>query len=300
VHARGPDAAVAALAERQHGVVSLAQLIACGLSERAVRRRVEAGRLHRIQRGVYAVGHRRLTRQGRWMAAVLAGGEGAVLSHRSAAALLAIRAYSGKPQLTTPRRHPRSAAFVAHRSQLQPDEITIIDAIPCTTVSRTLFDLAAILSSDELASAINEAELLGLTDATGLPALLERYPRRRGTRNLRDALAQSSYGTGHTKKELEARMKSLLFAANLPAPEWNATIELGEPTYEVDVRWGKQRLIAELDGWQSHRTRRQFERDRERDRRLTKAGYRVVRMTWRQLTPEAVADLAAMLRVRAP
>jgi predicted transcriptional regulator of viral defense system len=292
------DALIAALAERQHGTVARRQLIALGMHPRAIDRRIAAGRLHRIHRGVYAVGHKRLTREGRLIAAVLAAGPGAVLSHRSAAALHGIRRHSGKIEITVPTTPPRSAAFVARRSQLQPDELTEISGIPATTVARTLLDLATVISRPELDSAIREADYLRSFDLRAVETLLLRYPRRSGRARLRAALAEATYGTGTTRKELEARFRRLALAAKLPPPEFNATIELGATTFEVDVLWRKQHVIVELDSWQAHGTRDRFESDRERDRKLKLAGYEVLRVTWRQLEA-AIADLQALLSGRA-
>jgi predicted transcriptional regulator of viral defense system len=142
---RALDAALAALAARQFGVVSRLQLLAAGFSDRAIRRRLEAKRLHRIYAGVYAVGHPRVCREGRWLAAVLACGEGAVLSHRSAAALWGIRDYDGRIEVTARHAHRRGSLLVARRSSLERDEITAHRGIPATTVERTLVDLSAVL-----------------------------------------------------------------------------------------------------------------------------------------------------------
>jgi very-short-patch-repair endonuclease len=301
LQSRPLDAVIAYVAALQHGVIARWQLRLCGLDKDAVQRRRNAGRLHPVHRGVYAVGHNRLTRLGRFMAVVLAAGEGAVLSHRSAAALLRIRKGPGpKLEVTVPRTAPRTTAFVARRSKLEADEIEEIDGIPCTTVSRTLLDLAAIAPPSEVARAIKEADYLRLTDTTGIHTLIQRHPRRRGLRALREALAEAAYGAGHTKEEMEARMKHRLFAENLPPPEFNAQVELGEQAYEVDIVWRSARLIVELDGWQAHGTRHGFESDRERDRRLAAAGYRVIRVTWTQLgDPALMGDLRAILAAAA-
>src|SRR4051812_25632030 len=159
---RSPDAAVAALAGRQHGVVARRQLAALGLRSAAIDRRVAAGRLHPIHRGVYAVGHTVLALRGRWMAAVLAAGPEAVLSHRAAAALWAIRPGTWI-EVTAPHA-PRRRGIVGHRGTVAPDERTVRDGIPVTTVARTLLDLAAILEPRLLERAMDEAEHAGLAD----------------------------------------------------------------------------------------------------------------------------------------
>jgi predicted transcriptional regulator of viral defense system len=183
------DEAIARLAARQHGVVALAQLVELGLSESGVRDRVASGRLHRLHAGVYAVGHRVLKRQGHWMAAVLACGGDAALSHRTAAAALGIRPTAqSRIEVTSPRRCQRPGIH-AHVARLAPAELTVVDRIPCATVARTLLDLATVLDRQGLEKAINEAEILELFDLRAVGASLERAGPRRGTRALRKALA---------------------------------------------------------------------------------------------------------------
>jgi len=187
---RALDAALAALAARQFGVVSRLQLLAAGFSDRAIRRRLEAKRLHRIYAGVYAVGHPRVCREGRWLAAVLACGEGAVLSHRSAAALWGIRDYDGRIEVTARHAHRRGSLLVARRSSLERDEITAHRGIPATTVERTLVDLGAVLEPHQLDRALREAEYLRVVDFAELERLLDRHTRKRGTRHLRSASSE--------------------------------------------------------------------------------------------------------------
>lgn len=291
------DALIAALAARQHGTVARRQLYALGLSDDAIDRRIAAGRLHRIHRGVYAVGHKRLTLRGRWMAAVLAAGPGAVLSHRSAAALHGLRRTAPATiEVTTRRTPPRTTSFVARRSQLQPDETEDVDGIPVTTVARTCLDLGATTTTHEVEQALREAEYLRLADATGISELLVRYPGRRGTANVRAALARLGEAPGRTRSDFEDLFLRRLDDARIRRPELNAAIFVDSPPYEVDCLWRRERIIVELDSYQAHGTRSRFESDRERDRKLALAGYRVIRMTWRQLQDDAVIrDLSAML-----
>src|SRR3954447_26060413 len=179
-----PDRVVAALALRQHGVACFAQLIVIGLTADAIEWRVRAGRLHPIQRGVYAVGHAGLTERARWMAAVLAFGEGAVLSHRSAAALWQILPPRGPIHVTTPRRLHKRDGITPHSQSLQLDETATHDGIRTTTVARTLLDIAATEPA-EFVRAYNEAEYRRLTDTTDLATLTARYLRRKGTARIR-------------------------------------------------------------------------------------------------------------------
>jgi very-short-patch-repair endonuclease len=216
------------------------------------------------------------------MAATLA--TNAVLSHRSAGALWALRPWTGRIELTVPRGTTRRQGLLLHRAVLADDEITVRDGIPVTTLARTLLDLAAVLQRHQLQQAINEAERLRLE---GPHHLAERYPTKRGTRALR-ALAPPT----HTKQDLEARFHTFLNDRRFPRPQTNILIE-GK---EVDFAWPDRRLIVELDSWEFHRTRHAFEDDRRTDRRLKAAGWTVIRITWRDLDePDALeAELSAL------
>jgi hypothetical protein len=292
-----PDRAIAALAKNQYGVVARKQLLGLGLASGAIGRRLRAGRLHRVQSGVYAVGHGAVAREGRWMAAVLACGPGAVLSHRSAAALWRIRDPSSRAiEVTTPTKSRSGGGIHRHFAALPPDEITTHRDIPVTSVPRTLFDLAAVFSVDVVEHALRESERLRLYDALSLEDLLARYPRRRGNKAIRECLRRRrELPVGVSREELEARFLAFLDRFGIPRPRLNAWLTLGSRRYQVDCLWPGQRLIVELDGWGTHGTRSAFEGDRDRDRRLTAAGYRGTRVTWRQLH-EIPAEIAADLR----
>jgi very-short-patch-repair endonuclease len=285
------DRAIGALAERQHRVVSRAQLLELGLNRGAITHRIELGRLRPVHRGVYRIGL--LSGDGRRMAAVLACGPGAVLSHLSAAALWGIH-QSGRIEVTTPasRRGPRGVTV--HRSPLRDDERTTHRGIPTTTVPRTLLDLSAVVCPDDLRSALRQSEQLRLTDPLSLIDLAERYPRRPGLAAIRALLREASIGARVIRSELEERFQAFLLNAGLPLPQTNQRIE----GYEVDCVWPDQRLIVELDGHSTHSHTRAFEGDRFRDRRLQAAGWHVIRVTWRQLheEPELLeADLRRLL-----
>jgi very-short-patch-repair endonuclease len=295
------DVLISRLAERQHGVVSLPQLQFLGLSARAVRDRVAAGRLTRIHRGVYAVGHARLTQRGYWMAAVLAYGPNAVLSHRSAAALHGIRPdHRSKTDITLPRRsaRPRPRIDVHRSTSLAPADVTTIDGIPCTSLARTLLDLAEVVDRRGVERAIDQAEVLGVFDLHAVEDVLSRATGRHGAGVVRSVLAEYA-GPTLTKKELEERFFALCRAASLPSPAVNAWIAVGGGVaYQVDFLWRAERLVVETDGWGSHRTRQAFENDRRRDRRLLLAGWNVVRFTWRDVErePDEVTAVLAALR----
>jgi len=299
----GPDPSIAEIADRQHGVISRRQLLGLGLGRGAIESGVRRGYLHQIHHGVYAVGHRAVTTEGRWMAATLAGGPGTALSHRSAGQAWGIvPRYGIEIEVTRPRAFRRRAGIRAHRSPLLGDEVRTLDRIPLTSPPRTLFDLAATLKPRQLERAFNELEVRRLTDALSLPDLLERHPRRRGTSALRALLASGEPG-GITRRELEEGFVELLDAHGLPRPRLNAPLSLRGRFFEIDCLWRAQRLIVELDGRAVHGTRHAFEADRERDRILQAEGWRVTRVTWRQMRDDAAgiaADLRRLLAARPP
>jgi very-short-patch-repair endonuclease len=287
------DRAIGGLAERQHGVVTRAQLLELGLNRGSIMHRIDLGRLRPIHRGVYTIGHRLLTRDGRWMAAVLACGRGAVLSHHSAAALWGVR-QSDRLEVTTQASHRGPKGVTVHRSALRPDERTTHRGIPTTTVPRTLMDLSAVVRPDALRSALRKAEQLRLTDPLSLHDLAKRYPRRAGLAAIKALLNDASIGTNIVRSELEERFQAFLLKAGLPLPKTNQRVE----GYEVDCVWPEQRLIVELDGHATHSPMHAFEGDRARDRRLEAAGWHVIRITWRQLHEEphlVEADLRLLL-----
>jgi hypothetical protein len=302
---RPRDVAIGRLAERQHGVVSLPQLRSAGLTKDAVGKRMAAGRLTRIHRGVYAVGHARLTLRGRWMAAVLAYGETARLSHRSAAALHGLRPDNRSKidvTLPSPSGRPRPGIAIHRSPTLTPADVTTVDVIPVTTVPRTLLDLAEVIDRQGLERAVSEADVLRIFDLRAMDEVLSRADGRRGSAALRAVLARYR-GPTLTDRELEALFLALCRRAGLPEPEVNVWITLEDGVaYKADFLWRAERLIVETDGWGSHGTRRAFEEDRRRDRRLKLAGWDVIRFTWRDIErngDEVTETLAAFWAGRA-
>jgi very-short-patch-repair endonuclease len=297
---RSLDRRVGDLAEAQHGVVSRAQLVEMGMGRGAIGDRIARGLLRRVARGVYAVGHLGLTHRSRWMAAVLSAGPDAVLSHRSAAALWGLRSPSSIAiEVTRPKEFRSRPRVRAHCSAIRLDEVARVDGISVTSIPRTLLDLAAILNKLQLEAAFNEVEVRKLTDKLSVGDLLERYPGRRGSTTLRGIMADEKRARGVTKKELEKRFAAVLAGTNLPRPHRNADLAVAGRFFEVDCLWREQRLVVELDGGFVHGTWRSAERDRERDRLLQVDGWRVVRITWRQLrddAPGVIADLRRLLR----
>lgn len=287
------DQVMGDLAERQHGVVTREQLRDLGIADRTIGHRVARGQLRRLHRGVYAVGHRALKRDGRLLASVLACGPRAALSHRSAGHLWGLLPFSPSlPEVTRPGSHRKRDKIVIHRSVLPEDEVVVVDGIPVTSPFRTVFDLAGTLPRQrELERAMNEAEVRELRDRVSLPILLERYPRRRGSPWVRALLTSREPG-GITRNDFEELFVAFLDEYRLPRPRFNATLALRGRFFEPDCMWAEQRLVVELDGRATHGTDQAFESDRQRDRILLAEGWRWARVTWRQLRdePAAVAD----------
>ena len=234
------------------------------------------------------------------MAAVLAAGPGAVLSHVSAAAHWGIRPSDRREtDVTVGRFLRRRLGLRFHQTSLPDDEVTVHEGIPVTSVSRTLFDIAAVLNVEQLRRAAHESDVRRLWDRLSLPYILARHPRRPGAAAVRAIVATPDQGI--TRNRLERRFLAVLDNHGLPRPATNVAMHAGHHFIEPDCVWRRQRLIVELDGHATHGTRMSFEDDRARDRALTAAGWRVIRVTWRQLwdEPELVAaDLRASLRQR--
>lgn len=236
------------------------------------------------------------------MAAVLASGPDAVLSHRSAAALWGVREDSRAAiDVTTAHRSRSWRHIYRHVSPLPPDEVTIKDGIPVTSVPRTIFDLAAAEPPDEVKRLLREMEFKELWDRLSLRDLIERYPGRRGIRKVKAALEGiKDEPAGERKSPLEERFAPFLRNHCLPPCRFNDPIAIGDRTFHVDCHWPGTTHIVELDGWEAHKSRSAFREDRARDRRLNAAGYTVTHLTWNQLDdePEAIAsDLRVLLGI---
>jgi hypothetical protein len=281
------------VAAAQHGIVALRQLRRLGLSASAVRSRVAAGRLHPNHQSVYAVGHPLVSFDGRCMAAVLACEPDALASHRSAAALLGLhRSARANIDVTVRRRTGRTRPGIdVHRAGgLRASDVTSVDGIRCTTVARTLLDLADVLHRRALERACDQAEVLRLFDGRALEDVLSSAVGRRGAPVLRAILSDQARDPTLTRSELEERFLAVCARAGVPRPRVNAWIELDGGGVEVDFLWREQRLIVEADA-----TSRAFERDRRRDQRLLMVGWRVIRCTWRQVT-QGSDEVARTLR----
>jgi very-short-patch-repair endonuclease len=289
---------VGELATRQHGVVSRPQLRECGVSDDRIDGWAIDGWLHRLHRGVYAVGHTRLTARGRWMAAVLAYGPGALLTGRDALALHDVRpAPPGAidVMVTVCGRRSRPGIRVHRSRHLHPDDATEIDAIPVTTIGRTLLEYAVRTSRGWLQVAVNEAQRRDLLDRRALDPLLARNPHHPGATKLRDALARLAGEPPSTSSELENTFWAVIVDHDIPWPQTNVLLH-GEL---VDFYWPKARLVVEVDGYEFHKTRAQFEEDRRRDAKLQLVGERVLRFTDPQLKRrpgEAAVIVKGLLR----
>lgn len=278
------------VAARQWGVLAREQLADIGLSARGIEEMLRTERLIRLHRGVYAYGHDRLRREGYWLAAVLACGPGAVLSHRSGAGLWELRASGGGViDVTVPSRagRIRRQGVRVHRSgRLTAEEVTSKDGIPVTTVARTLLDLADDLDIQGVRRAITEAEYRHLYDHTALIAVVESNPGRR-TKKLMTAAMEGKLH--RTRSPLEDRFVRVLERWGAEEPECNVHLE----GYEVDFLWRRVGLAVELDGLDAHATRAAVRRDREKDRALWRSNVRTMRLTSDALDAEdeVLADL---------
>lgn len=298
-----PDAVLRALAARQHGVVARRQLLAAGLSARMIERRAAGRGLVTLHRGVYAVGHARLRREGQWLAAVLAVGPGAVLSHRDAAALHGLRPPGDHARwevTTTLRSRSTDRIRVFRTAALDAHDTATVEGIPVTSVARTLVDLAGTIPRRQLAKALSEAERQHVFDLRAIERAMAATARRngRGHAALSAALEElRTIGARITRSELEDRFLALLDAHDLPRPRTNYGVE----GMEVDVCWPHQRLVVELDGWGAHATRRAFQEDRERGNALELAGWRLLRFTWTDVTrtPDATVERVQRALARA-
>jgi very-short-patch-repair endonuclease len=285
------------LARSQHGVLSRSQLLELGFSRAAIQHRLVAGRLHPLWRGVYAVGRPAVTRRGRWMAAVLCCGSGAVLSHASAAALWGIRPGTDERiEVSVPnRKDRRRPGIVVHRPMhLPPHDRTVKDAIRVTAPVRTLVDLAARLQPSPLEAAINEADKRELIDPESLRAALDELAGLRGVARLRSLLDRRTFTL--TDSELEREFLPIAREAGLPPPQTQRYLN----GFRVDFYWPELGLIVETDGLRYHRTPGEQARDRLRDQVHAAAGLTPLRFTHAQVKfePQHVRGTLSAIRRR--
>ncbi len=288
---------VARVVARQHGTINRRQLLAIGFTRHQIDEMLLCGHLHRIHLGVYAVGHRCLSREGNWMAAVLAGGRGSALSHIAAGTCWKALALSpGLIDVTCPNQHKGRPGIRFYRSHLEADEIVRRDGIPVTSLPRTLVDLAAVLEPFALERALAEAEFHHRALMRRLPDALNRYTGRRGMVKLRRVAATGNHKLGVTRYPLEERFLRFLDAHGFARPELNAPLRLDGRRIEIDCLWRAAGIALELDGRDGHDRDRTFHSDRARDLQLAGLGYTAARVTSPRLrAPVALArDLAAI------
>ena len=281
------ERAIAAVAGRQDNVVTLEQLIEAGLGRGAIAHRVRAQTMQRIHRTVYLVGAAPPTPVARARAAVLAVGTGAVLSHRSAAEQLGLLPETGgEVDVTIVGRNPGVHPGIRiHRPRaLAPADVTTVRGIPVTSIARTICDLAASEPQEDVIRSFQEALYRRAVTPRALAAVLAREPTRKGAAIIRELIEDPRL----TRSERERRLLRLIDQAQLPRPATNVRLH----GHLVDVLWPEQRLIVEFDGWGAHGHRLAFEKDRKRDQILLAAGYRVIRVTDRQLLDEPLAVIA--------
>jgi very-short-patch-repair endonuclease len=287
--------ALADLADRQRGVVSSRQLNDLGYSDAAIHRDAEAGRLHRLHKGIYAVGHTAVAQHGEALAALLAVGDGGLLSHRTAAWLWGLTKRWQLPIEVTaasPRR-VRAEIRVHSAAALTAEDRTVCEQIPVTAVPRTLLDFAA---SDPvfLGRALDKTERLGLLDLGAVDSLLRRSAGFRGVRRLRTALEPFRVAA-FTRSGLERRFLVLVRDAGLPRPSMNFFVA----GYELDAYWATERFAVELDTYDYHGGHAAFEQDRLRHETLKLAGIEMIRVTGRRLEREPNAVIGRLARLLA-
>ncbi len=289
----GWDAVLACLAAAQHGVVARWQLIDLGMTRNEIAHRVKRGSLHRVEQGVYAVGSPLMHRLGYFMAAVLACGPGAVLSHRSAAAIRGILEDArAVVDVIAPHRRGRVVDGIrAHACVLHPDDIDEVDGIPCTSLARTIVDLAGEVPERMLTSAYRQSEKLEELDLRALRAAMSRVARPRGIRKLRRVIAEFNPDMLYAESDTEIRILQICDDFGLPRPQVNPLLEVEGHAYRPDLLWPRHLVIVEGDGAADHSSQRDRHLDLEREQRLRRAGYLVRRFTWHQVTyqPDLVA-----------
>jgi hypothetical protein len=298
----GRDWPLSELAESQNGVAGLDQLRGIGLTQRTAEYRATQGGLHRVHRGVYAVGHRSIGQLGALRAAVLACGDGAVVSHGTAAAFYDLRDHwPVLIDITGGRQAGRKHDGIRCRRcrYPTPEEIVVHDGIPFTSPARALIDSAGMLGIPSLRRMVERAAVRRLLDLEAVDRAMEQAQRRRGIGALRMILEDWRTDDGSVpdvRSEFEALVLPRLIAMGLPRPVCNKTLVLDGERLMVDFLWERQRVVVETDGASTHETPVAFQRDRRRDQILVAAGYRVPRATWAQIRDELDAVVRRIAR----
>ena len=294
----GVDRAVGEIAGGQDNVISREQLLTLGVERGAIAHRIATGRWQRLHRCIYLIGPAPPTLSAQARGAALALGEGAVISHHTAAVMWGLLppANEEEPHVTVPGRNVgRRAGLQIHRVRRLPEgEVTIRHGIRLTTPARTVCDLAATEPVRDVESALAEARIHRLATDRQIHAVIQRAPTRPGAPIIRTLLEQED-DSGYTRSKAERLLRDLIAEANLERPLFNEPL-LG---FVVDALWPQQRLIVEVDGYTYHSHRAAFERDRARDQQLIAAGYRVIRITWIQLRDRPIETITAIVKALA-
>ncbi|MCW3065137.1 MAG: hypothetical protein JWN32_2309 [Solirubrobacterales bacterium] len=285
---------IARIADRQHGVVSREQLLAAGISERAIIGALRAGRLRPLFRGVYAVGHVALSRQGWWTAALRACGQGSALAFGSAAAAWGLHNGEILPVevVVVGQTGRKQRNLLVHRQRLTPTVTLLLDGLRVTVPARTIVDLAATSTPRELRRIVERAQDLRRFHPEAIRACA---PGRRGCKQLGNLVILTEPDNDKARSHLERLFLAAVRKARLPRPEVNARIA----ERRRDFVWPDQKLVVEVDGYQWHSTKEAKRRDHQRDRELTALGWRPVRFTFEDVAfepGELTRELATLLR----
>jgi very-short-patch-repair endonuclease len=289
---------IGGIADRQQGVVARAQLLAAGLSSDVIGRAVRSGLLRPVFRGVYAVGHTALRREGWWMAGLLTCGDGATLSHFTAGTFWRLLHHPTRPihVIVPASRGRKQRGIEPHRSRLHPAEVVRSDGLRVATPARTIVDLSSVLTPPSLRELVERAQDLRRFNPREIAASIERVPKRRGARELATLLQLLQPDAENARSYLERLFLPIVRRAKLPRPEVNVPIA-GK---RRDFVWREQRLVVETDGYRFHSSRAAMQRDRQRDRELTALGWRPARFTYEEVAFERArvgVELATLLAV---
>lgn len=288
---RPVDQDIASVAALQGGVIHRDQLRGLGLGGRAVDHRVARGKLHRTGRMTYGVGHRRNDLEAHLHTALLVAGDGAALSHRTSGAELGFMSVGSTPvSITVPRQRRPPSGVRYHRRVLPDDEIVFQNGFALTSVGRTLFDIAGLASEFVFRRAVKEVSVQKLHCWPTLPDLLKRHPRSPGAARIRTVIAESGPPPSVVLTDGEERFLALVRKGGLPEPSHHYGIGLADDWFEVDFAWPALGIAVEVDS-SFHEIPIALETDHARDQRLLAAGWRVFRVTWRQLYDDPGAVL---------
>ena len=297
-HTGTPDKAIAALVGRQHGAFTRTQALGKGFTASAIQVRLQSGRWERIHEGVYRLAGARVTSQQEIMAILLLAGPGAVASHRCAAWLLKLPGGRPTPEITLLKGGRTRLPATTHRSaNLPAADVVAVDGIRTTSLSRTVIDLADVASPEELEQVLDAVLSMGVN----VGHIQERMDKvgqcRRGTPVLRGLLGARGAGGGVPASVLESKLKPLV--ASLPGAVWGRRVGVGGKQRFLDVSWGDIKLMVEVDGWDNHSGRAQFQQDLNRQNDLVALGWTVLRFTWQDVTERPERVRATIVRVAA-